>query len=82
MVCKQCAQENESSCVIIEGTESTCAGFFPFYDEHGAYHSHDPNRHTTTYRCTRGHRWQERQRVKCPACGQWWNLMARNTKEG
>lgn len=55
-----------------EGTETTCIGFGPFYDQQGRAHSHDPNNHRAYYSCSRGHRWQHNWKAECPECGKWW----------
>ena len=39
-----------------------------FYDSAGNYHHHDPNIHTTSYRCSNGHSWTFRQKHICPSC--------------
>lgn len=50
-----------------------CMGWWPFTDENGVEHSHDPNRRTPYYRCANGHHWGDETKwyfKPCPACGK------------
>lgn len=50
-----------------------CMGWWPFTDENGVEHSHDPNRRTPYYGCANGHHWSDETRryfMPCPACGK------------
>lgn len=38
-----------------------------------AYHTHNPNRLMTEYRCSRGHHWKVTLRHGCPAAECAWN---------
>jgi hypothetical protein len=72
MKCPECQAEGERSTVHAGAGFSTCMGYDRFWDEDGAYHSHDPNITTTSYRCSRGHSWPEEQFGRCPAEGCDW----------
>lgn len=67
--CPTCRQENETSQVEELGATTTLLGFFAHYDENGVRHSHDPNKITIAYRCTRGHAWQVDGLRPCPSAG-------------
>ena len=69
MICPQCKAEDKKSRVWLGHTMSTSAGYSSHYDEDGHYHSHDPNRSTTSYSCSNGHRWSEDSWPVCAACG-------------
>ena len=69
MTCKECKATGEKSTVIDAGTETTCAGWFPYFDEQGRRHSHDPNRHSTRYNCSQGHWWDVTTYARCKAKG-------------
>ena len=70
MRCPQCVQEDQTSrCFKGNRTVTTAmAGVQRYWDEAGVYHSHDPNRSTSTFHCSRGHRWTITTRQQCPAC--------------
>jgi hypothetical protein len=72
MRCPTCVSEGERSTVTVGGGSVTLMHSSPFFDEDGAYHSHDPNIHTQSYACSRGHRWTEQTKAKCPADGCTW----------
>lgn len=65
MKCPTCVTEGEASRVYEGGSSSTAMYFAPFYDEEGRRHSHDGNRVTTQYRCSRGHSWASSRRGSC-----------------
>lgn len=69
MICKQCKEQGRTSTVVPLGGFTTLMGWHPYYDESGVYHSHDPNRHESSYRCSNGHNWAEEVYAACPATG-------------
>lgn len=68
VICPVCAAANQRSTVWSGGTGTTCAGFTPYWDDQGVYHSHDTNRHRTRYNCSNGHVWTREWYRKCPSC--------------
>jgi len=70
MMCPQCQKNDETSLCFVDHLVKTTAmgGLLRYWDEKGIYHSHDPNRSTSSYHCSRGHRWAITSRHKCPAC--------------
>lgn len=55
----------------------TAMGVNTYHDEDGVSHRHDPNIHTTEYRCSNGHSWSAKKRkAPCPAEGCRFNLAA------
>lgn len=66
MKCPECVAEGERSRVGMEGTTRTLMPTQTFWDEDGVLHMHDPNVATTTYSCSRGHRWREARKPPCP----------------
>lgn len=70
MKCSQCVEDGEKSTVTSLGGSVTLLGWSPYYDEDGKHHAHDPNKHTSAYRCSRSHAWVERRLAPCPTCGQ------------
>jgi len=65
MKCQDCLQAGEKSTVYPGMTTCTAMWSQPFYDEDGKYHHHDANSSTTSYSCSRGHRWSESSRASC-----------------
>jgi hypothetical protein len=43
-------------------------GYQPYYDEEGKFHRHDPNWHSSSFRCSRGHEWTRSWKAGCGAC--------------
>jgi hypothetical protein len=68
MKCPVCAKKGLKSRVYPRGSESTCMGYFPYYDEEGVHHCHDGNSVTSYYSCSEGHEWRETSYHSCP-CG-------------
>jgi hypothetical protein len=70
MRCPQCKEESKKSVVYPGLSTTTLMGWFPYYDEEGNYHNHDPNIHTTAYRCSNEHRWIIKEQLGCttPNC--------------
>lgn len=69
MICPVCKDQNRTSTVISGGTEMTCVGFFPYHDAQGVLHVHNPNKHTTLYSCSNGHKFVHSYYADCPSCG-------------
>lgn len=65
MICETCKAQGLKSCVYPGQSTVTLMGWSPYYDEKGELHSHDPNWHTTSYRCSNGHEWTENIRRPC-----------------
>jgi hypothetical protein len=65
MKCQECEKQGLRSTVEQGVSRTTCAGINQYYDENGHHHHHDPNRRTTIYTCSNGHRWEEETRSKC-----------------
>lgn len=66
--CPECHEKHEKSKVYNMGSTSTLiGGGGEYWDEEGEYHSHNPNTITTSYRCSKGHKWQIEKRRECPA---------------
>ncbi len=59
MMCPECVKEGKKSCVYIGTSTTTLLAWTPYYDEDGGYHNENPNRITTQYSCSNGHRWAE-----------------------
>jgi hypothetical protein len=68
MFCKECKAENKKSKVYVGSQTTTLLGWFPYYDEDGEFHNHDPNTITTNYSCSNGHIWSEKTKSKCMTC--------------
>lgn len=68
MKCPECVKEDEKSTIQVGGMITTSMAWTPFYDEDGELHSHDPNTSSTSYSCSRGHKWSESYQHKCQ-CG-------------
>lgn len=70
LFCKQCENEGETSTITGNGYgTSTLMDWYPSYDEQGRYHSHNPNWHTSSWRCSRGHVFTVRSKNGCSSCG-------------
>ena len=68
MKCPKCVEEGEKSQVYPGLTSVTCMGYQPYYDEEGKFHRHDPNWHSSSFRCSRGHEWTRSWKAGCGAC--------------
>jgi len=68
MKCPVCIEKGLKSTVSIGISMSTCMGFSQYYDEEGNLHVHDPNRMTTSYNCSKGHRWSNSRIGSCSNC--------------
>ena len=69
MKCPTCVEESEKSKVYCGGSTTTLMGYSSYYDEEGEYHCHDPNKISTSYSCSRGHKWGVSKVPSCPAPG-------------
>lgn len=58
MKCPVCVKNKMKSCVYVGGSMSTLMCGQPYYDEKGNYHHNDPNTTTTSYSCSKGHKWR------------------------
>lgn len=68
MKCPACTSEGKRSRVYPGVSSSTLMWCAPFYDEDGRYHHHDMNTTTTSFSCSKGHRWIESAKGSC-SCG-------------
>lgn len=69
MICTKCRDVGQRSRVDVLGSiTGTMTKKEVFFDEDGDMHVHDPNIVTTAYRCSNGHRFQERSSWQC-TCG-------------
>ena len=68
MICPVCQEQNLKSRVTGGPGMTTLMGYFPYYDEDGKYHDHDPNTTTTHYNCSNGHYFSISQKGTCPSC--------------
>jgi hypothetical protein len=68
MKCATCVEQGKRSVVYPGLTAVTDMGWTPYYDEDGQYHNHNPNWHTTGFRCSEGHNWQRSSLKPCPNC--------------
>ena len=59
MKCTTCVSEGRESRVYPGMSTRTLAAWQPFYDEAGVLHNDDPNKTTTEYTCSNGHKWKE-----------------------
>jgi len=51
------------------GCSATLIGYYPYHDEEGVYHDHNPNATTSLFCCDKGHSWQVKTYATCPGCG-------------
>jgi hypothetical protein len=47
---------------------ATTLGVFPYCEEDGTYHRHDPNTYSEEFGCPMGHRWRITWTAACPSC--------------
>jgi hypothetical protein len=74
MKCRKCEEEGKTSKVYSPmGGTVTCMAHQDYYDEAGAYHSHDLNYHGEKWSCSNGHHWSHRWQAACPAGNCEWN---------
>ena len=67
--CPECSKTGDRPERIYDlGSTTTLLGRSVFYDAFGKYHCHDPNKVTSTYRCSAGHTWSEVEPQPCPSC--------------
>ena len=65
MICKQCQSQGLKSRVYPGPGMSTAMYCPAFYDEDGRYHNHDLNTHSTHFKCSNGHEWNENSVNTC-----------------
>lgn len=68
MICEKCKTEDRKSTIRFSTEIVTSELVDNYYDEEGKLHIHDPNITETTYRCSNGHEWSERETEHCGAC--------------
>jgi len=73
VICPYCEKDGKQSLLYVVKGHSEMAQFFPFYDEAGAYHAHDPNLHSTHYECSNSHHFITRAIRRCPSCRYGWD---------
>ena len=59
MKCEECVKEGKTSCVYPGMSSTTLLAWQTYYDEDGKFVNDNPNRTTTSYKCSRGHSWTE-----------------------
>lgn len=69
MKCPQCVEEGKKSTVYPGYGTRTLIGNYPYYDEDGNYHDHDPNCSTYRYECSNKHIWSEISKQLTCWCG-------------
>lgn len=70
VVCETCRVDGSKSTVRIVGGTTTAVGVVRFYDEEGRFHDHDSNVTRLTYRCSRGHSWDDARKPSCWCAGR------------
>lgn len=66
VICEQCRGQGIASYVTAEGPSVVTAVYRPpFFDENGYRHDHDPNRGTSSLKCSRGHRFTRTSYGSC-----------------
>lgn len=65
--CPRCEEEKKEYILRYEGTSSTLMSGDRFA-KNGVWHTHDPNRHCSTYRCSNGHVIEITYYRICPVC--------------
>lgn len=68
MICRICRSEGRKSSIRFTTEIITSEFTDNFYDEDGNLHIHDPNITETTYTCSNGHVWTEREVDDCAVC--------------
>lgn len=68
MKCPECVAEGERSTIEIGDSIRTLMFTHDYFDEDGRFHHHDPNTITTSYYCSRGHRWSAQRVQECETC--------------
>lgn len=72
MICEECKKLGLKSSIREGMSWATCMGSFPYYDEQGTYHDHDPNNTEHFFRCSNGHEFSEKSYNRCISC-DWTN---------
>lgn len=66
VLCAECQESGTKSRVYPPpGRIVTAMASYPYYDEEGRYHNHDPNGWTEEWSCSRGHRWLRSGAGRC-----------------
>lgn len=66
MRCKECDKERKRSILHIGTYSETGPVPHSYYDEDERYHFHSRNIREINYYCSRGHRYSESEKIKCP----------------
>jgi hypothetical protein len=69
MICRACVDAKQLSTITELGCSKTLLSHSNYYDQHGVFHSHDPNRETRGYGCSNGHVWSTSTVRACNAPG-------------
>jgi hypothetical protein len=65
VICSKCSTAGLRSTIRNLGCKQTQMPKDHFFDEEGEEHSHNPNIVTTLFRCSNGHRFDERSSWQC-----------------
>lgn len=65
MKCPECGKQGLKSTIQVGNSSATLMRAYPFYDEDGNRHMHDPNTVSTEYACSNGHDWVGHSRRFC-----------------
>lgn len=68
MKCPICVEQGRKSRLYGGMGTRTAMGWTAFYDEDGAFHSHDPNWGAYGYQCSNGHSLTLQELRSCPSC--------------
>ncbi len=66
VICSICADRGDKSILREYGCAVTDMGWYPYYDENGMRHSHNPNGVGYYLECSNGHEWWPNN--TCPNC--------------
>jgi len=61
LICPECKELKQKSTVTVGAQTTTLMAIRQYYDEEGNFHYEDPNIHSTTYHCSEGHIFNERE---------------------
>lgn len=64
--CPECVANGWKSRVRDHGGTRHCLGWYPYYDENGHRHAHDPNELNVLYSCANGHSFTRTYKSPCP----------------
>jgi hypothetical protein len=73
--CPFCDDKNKKSVVMYTGfsKNNTSIKFGNHWDEDGGFHHHNPNKQCFLFKCSNGHKWQEKWFQECPSCDYYSN---------